>query len=226
MKDKCLQLIGYHVNERICKALRTACKMYPACITQVLLDNNGIRDEGMQIILESLCELKYVKKLVVKNNELSSYESLGWLRQLLGRIQPNQLDELRLNNCKMSAQFIEDLFEIILECKSLRKFSLIRANIQTVTSNMNTITNLIKIIQNVKTLVELDISWNEMTPGSMKEITAALASNRRIKYLNLSWNSMTTNENLGLRNLEKDPNKISKTETAIMDNLCEFMKYN
>lgn len=47
MKDKALQLIGYHVNDRICKALRTACKMYPGCITQVLLDNNGIKDEGM-----------------------------------------------------------------------------------------------------------------------------------------------------------------------------------
>ena len=45
-------------------------KMFPTCLNELLLDNNGLKDKGLALILEGLENLKSVKKFVCKNNEL------------------------------------------------------------------------------------------------------------------------------------------------------------
>lgn len=107
MKDKALHLVGYNLNEAICKAFRNACKKHPDFIRSILLDNNGLKDQGVCMMLEGLSGFKMFKKIVIKDNELSSFESLGHLQLLLERKAPNHLEELRLNNCRMSGEFIE-----------------------------------------------------------------------------------------------------------------------
>lgn len=114
MKDKALNLKGYYLNEPICRAFRDACKKYPDFIRSILLDNNGLKDQGVCLILEGVSGFKMFKKIVIKDNELTSYESLGYLQKLLERKPPNHLEELRLNNCRMSGEFIEYLLETLV----------------------------------------------------------------------------------------------------------------
>lgn len=39
-------------------------------------------------------------------------------------------------------------------------------------------------------LIELDISWNELTSISMQKIIKGLKNNKKLQILNLSWNEM------------------------------------
>ena len=89
---------------------------------------------------------------------------------------------------------------------------------------MSTVDNLVKFIENCTSLTELDLSWNELTPGSMKLLAKSLSKNRRLKYLNLSWNSLTTNENTGLSDYKNDESAITKGEIEVTNYLCKFLK--
>lgn len=40
-------------------------------------------------------------------------------------------------------------------------------------------------------MVELDISWNELSHHSMVQICETLFENKTLRYLNLSWNNLT-----------------------------------
>ena len=44
-------------------------------------------------------------------------------------------------------------------------------------------------------LVDLDISWNKFTPQGMLLLAEALADNRQLKSVNLSWNLLTSSTN-------------------------------
>ena len=41
-------------------------------------------------------------------------------------------------------------------------------------------------------LIELDLSWNELKPSMLAELTKFLKENRTLKILNLSWNSFSS----------------------------------
>ena len=62
-----LHLIGYNLNEALCEAFEASCKLQPNCITEIMLDNNGLRDQGMAMVLRGLNGLSVVKKIVIKN---------------------------------------------------------------------------------------------------------------------------------------------------------------
>lgn len=97
-----MHLIGYNLNEPHCLAFRESCKLFPTCLNELLLDNNGLKDKSLALILEGLENLKSVKKFVCKNNELLK-NSLCSLRQLILRPSPAHLEDLRLSNCKMTS---------------------------------------------------------------------------------------------------------------------------
>lgn len=41
-----------------------------------------------------------------------------------------------------------------------------------------------------RSLVDLDISWNDMLPMQMYGLLTVLSKNRRLTNLNLSWNAL------------------------------------
>lgn len=115
MQQKALHLVGYNLNDHICKAFYSACQKYPDFIESILLDNNGLKDSGTQEILKSICSLTVFKRIVIKNNEITSNVSLGYLKELLERKPDYHLEELRLNNCKLGGSFVETLLDVILK---------------------------------------------------------------------------------------------------------------
>jgi len=68
----------------------------------------------------------------------------------------------------------------------LRKLSLVQASL----CNKDT-KNLCDIIKKSELLIDLDLSWNELSSQSMLKLAETLSTNRTLKHLNLSWNFLT-----------------------------------
>lgn len=95
--------------------------------------------------------------------------------RLLDRPFPQNIEELRVVSCKIgplvSASFCNQLS---VKC-NLRKLALV----QTQLSNKST-QDLCQIIKQSRFLIDLDLSWNEMTSSSMMVLAQAISENRQL----------------------------------------------
>jgi hypothetical protein len=69
---------------------------------------------------------------------------------------------------------------------NIRKLSLAGAGV-----NEQCLLLLANILSHVRSLIDLDISWNGFRPNvNFKKFLDALGTNRSLSYLNLSWNNL------------------------------------
>ena len=106
INDGSLNLIGYQLNDTYCRALRDAfmSKNFMQSIHTVQLDGNGISSDGINMLLDGIVCLPKLTRFFYKNNKLDSAVPMGpsgSLRSLLLKPEPNNLDELRITNCKL-----------------------------------------------------------------------------------------------------------------------------
>lgn len=185
VEGKALSLTGYFIGENHCKAFNLACKFFPDSLTQIVLNNNGLKDPGLSLILSGLGHLTGVKKIVIIDNEFGP-ESLWSFRQLVNK-ENTKLEELRLCNCRLQPQTTVDVLTDLrtYHFGTLRKLSLVAASL-----NKESMKKILDFVKNSKVLMDLDISYNELTFLEMGELISALPANKRLQYLNLSWNSI------------------------------------
>lgn len=135
--------------------------------------------------------LQKLKKLVCMNNEMNTL-STHHLEKLLLRPEPNNLDELRLTNCKLSPSCTNDLIEVLRDeerCQ-VRRLGLVKADFGCYNSfEINDCINNLLILLEESTIIDLDLSWNGLGPDVMYSIAERLASNKRLQFLNLSHNN-------------------------------------
>ena len=120
---------------------------------------------------------------------------------------PKNLDELRIINCKISPVSIGKILSTV-ECGNshLRRLSLAGVGLNELGLDL-----LAEIVDHVRSLIDLDISWNGLRPNNhMKKFFEALGQNRSIQYLNLSWNNLM---------LPPAPKKEDQKSTAPMINV-------
>lgn len=180
---KALNLKGYYLKEAECAALQQALTQFPDYIDTIVLQDNGIKDKGMHMILEGLNEMKLIKRFVCINNHIW-YDSHCSLRKILDRPAPNHLVELRLTNCQLNMTWTQNLLEVILEKGTLRKLGLVKVNLHS-----QSVDSITSAIEGKNSLVEIDISWNNLLPSDMFSIAESLGKNRNLQSVNLSWNS-------------------------------------
>jgi hypothetical protein len=53
-KNEMLNLRGYFLNDSLCKALLEVCKVHPSFVNSLILENNGLKDKAMAILLEGM----------------------------------------------------------------------------------------------------------------------------------------------------------------------------
>ena len=109
----------------------------------------------MKEILLGVNNLKYIKRIIYKDNEFH-YESLCALRPILAKQKPHNLEELRLINCKIGASFTHDLLDLLLEGNYLKKLSLVKINL-----SIASFYKILRLIQESTMLIELDLSCND-----------------------------------------------------------------
>ena len=182
LDNQALHLVGYNLNETVCSAFVESCKITPKCINQIVLDNNGLYDKGLSLVLEALNNLDGIKKVVCKNQMEFQQKSLKQLKTLVRRAAPKHLEELRLTNLRMTSEQTRKVLKYMLSKKQeivdenldyvevrkvkieshLRKLSLVKANLDN-----HCLPLVIQLLRESKHLVDLDISYNELTQGPM-----------------------------------------------------------
>jgi hypothetical protein len=66
IKNKKLFLSYYHIGPGICDSLKEAFGINLSLITHLNLDNNGLNDENLSLIIEGLNRQSNVKSLIIK----------------------------------------------------------------------------------------------------------------------------------------------------------------
>ena len=85
----------------------------------------------------------------------------------------------------------------------------------------SSIKHLRYLIENAGYLTELDISWNEINEACMVDLTETLMGNRKLQYINLSWNSLKE----GNRVIDQEACSTA-TEKLLSHNLGKLIKHN
>ena len=155
-------------------------------VKQLYLDNNGLHDDELSLILHGLTKQFPFKTLIIQNNDIGK-KCVDELHTFLNRKPPTMLEELHLINIKSN-------FVATLElCKYLRRNYLRKLSLVDVGLNTESILILSQVVKSSKTLISLDISWNTLKPRQMKPMIEVLSTNRKLHNLNLAWNNVSDN---------------------------------
>ena len=187
----------------------------------------------MEGVSKQLC----LKSFIYKRNEIGS-ESVDFILRSAKVKIPNNMSELRIVNCKISAADTAALLEG-LRTTQLRRLSLVQANL-----NQDNLHHLLKMLTSLESLCDLDISWNSLSSRCMSKLLKVLSKNRLLQNLDISWNNIqevnhVKNENLSEveqetvrylgRFIKKNPNltmlNISNTQmgTAFLSKLIKYV---
>lgn len=190
----------------------------------------------MSKIIQGLKKLKACKKLVYRYN-IFMHKSVAEIEDLLSKKLPNNLEELRIENCKIEQGVTRKLVKM-LHRSSLRKLSLVNANLLE-----DSFEDLCLFVDDASYLQEIDVSWNKLRPNSFFRLLDIIANNNQLMYLNLSYNQLFDNTQdleeekkkdsvpISEEDFEKDQHAVfteelpEKARVAI-ENLVNFIKKN
>ena len=109
-----LVLQDYTLDSGHCRALASSIKQTAKPqIDALLLENCGIDDYELSLLLEGLLVMDNFEKFVYKNNVFLD-NSLRALKPILTRPSHKNLQCLRLVNCETTPQIMEELLEFML----------------------------------------------------------------------------------------------------------------
>jgi Ran GTPase-activating protein (RanGAP) involved in mRNA processing and transport len=113
-----LNLLGYRLNEGICKALRIYLENFPNALTKINLDNNGMNQGGvLSSLLQGVQAQDDFKQIIIMRNTVDE-TSTDIIVNILQRGFPNCLEELRIINCKISSVSTHKILSSIHEGSS------------------------------------------------------------------------------------------------------------
>jgi hypothetical protein len=104
IEDKQLQLSNYRLTLEVCNGFLQACKE-EALFERVLIDNCGVDDHMMAVLLEACLQVK-VKSLVLKRCKIGR-RSVEVLRLLSTVRKPHHLEDLWIQNCALPHEWAD-----------------------------------------------------------------------------------------------------------------------
>ena len=96
------------------EALIMAANFFDNFVKRIVLDNNHLVDKQLSRMIESFTRLRDFKSLIVRKNAFDM-ECVNSIAPLILKRRPYNLDELKISNCKTSANAIDTLLELL--CK-------------------------------------------------------------------------------------------------------------
>lgn len=121
-----MMLVEYPVSEAMCKGVMKACELDPKLFKNFFADNSSITDERFAFLLEGMNKLIGVNSIVIRRSDIG-FLSAPKILPLCGKFSPNSLEELRIENCNISAESITILLEGLAEKNYIRRFALVGA---------------------------------------------------------------------------------------------------
>ena len=112
-------------------------------ITEVNLDDNGLKDHSFAAILEALEFHMGIKKFNYSNNELGE-KSLPLITKIIKRPRENHIEELRINGIKSLPLVQRDLLKAIKNAPAIKKLRL--SNLKNI--NDRSFNKIIGIVKN------------------------------------------------------------------------------
>ena len=112
-KTLCLQ--NYFLSEGNIHGLASACEVLDfRIVNRLLLNNCGITGDQFAEILSGMVKLRDFKSLIYKQNMINS-DSILALKPIFAKRLPNQLEELKIIDCKMHPKLLIQLLELMPE---------------------------------------------------------------------------------------------------------------
>ena len=166
----------------------------------------------LAVILSGLLHQELLKTFVCKGNVIGS-DSAHYLSKCSRRKAPQNLNEFRLIQCKILSGTLDDIM-CTLASSHVRKLALVDINI-----NDGNLSHILKLVAESRYLVELDISWNSLSPGSLSRFLEVLSKNRSLKNLNLSGNNIQASNT-------KESQEMTEGDLQRWKSLGSFIKHN
>lgn len=155
-------------------------------IKEVILHNNDMDDASHSAVVEGATLVARLRRFESIGNEMKN-RSIYMLGQLILRPAPNKLKELKLTDCKISNFNMEKLLKILS-----KKCVLEELQIQNAFYNKEAVQYLCDLIDHAKFLKTIDISWchikEQQSTKYYIQILTALSENRKLNFINVSWN--------------------------------------
>ena len=127
IQDKVLSLKSYQRNPGSCKALGEAFGLYDGVLEKLYFESTGTNDEMFALILQGLLDQQCFKSITYKRNQLG-LKSLDLIVKMIKRPMPQNLDQLKIVNCRLNPKAIQTFLPQIHD-SNLRKLSLVKTGI-------------------------------------------------------------------------------------------------
>jgi hypothetical protein len=119
-----LILKDYPLNIGVCKALGSFIDNNCQSIEKLNLSSNNLKPALLKIIVDRLTSLTYFKSLIIHDNDIDLSVIPG-LSALLKKKMPENLEHLRISNCKINWETSTALVTTINEKCFLKKLELV-----------------------------------------------------------------------------------------------------
>ena len=121
------------------------------------------------------------------------------------RRTPVHLEKICLYFCRVGWNQTNRLLEALKTHNYVKTLSLVRVSLQepALKAVSGPIPDLLQVIEHSKKLQNLDLSWNQLRPKTMKRLLEVICQSKRLQMINVSWNNLCDSSST-----EKEQNEI------------------
>ena len=171
------------------------------------MDNCRQSDEQFAILLDGLIGIP-IRRIRYKRCEIAK-QSVEKLTEILRKPKPNQLDELQLDSCRIIEADTTIILHELSMHSHLKKLQL--RDIQLTPNNLPDL--LIFLTKASSTLTDLDLSFNLFASSCLFDITKILHENKKLKFLDLSYNNFIDNNKQSAKQVPAKPDAVRRVST-------------
>lgn len=143
-------------------------------VQKLFLENNGLEGDHLASILDGVSCQQPFSNLTIQENSFNE-ACIEPISKLLTRRFPANLSDLHLLFCKISTDSTDKLLDALRQKSQLRKLSLVQ-----VSFSETGIKKMTEIVGTCKSLVALDISWNQIKPAQFVPLLEVLSKSRKL----------------------------------------------
>lgn len=178
-----LVLNRYQLQTGLCQALGRTLPII-SNLRIVHLDANAISDAGGSALLIGILQHGKITSFYYTRNEVG-FKVVETLKMM----KNGEINELSLRGCKVNLRALGPLVTAVLQLREVVKLCLAEIGLSDAA-----IRELVVGLRRSR-VVNLDISWNQISLNATKAFLTYLRKDKKLQYLDYSWNSLASSDN-------------------------------